>query len=86
MRAILEGIMLQAITRHLLSRPGYSQHRLARELGISQAALSRLAAGAGKETLASTAFKLIEAAGGRVVLPDGVLAAPGPDPQEPTNV
>jgi plasmid maintenance system antidote protein VapI len=68
-------IDFSALARRLLAS-GYSTYALARELGVSQAAVSRMATGRTRAVSADAAVGLIYLAGGSVTLPSDP-AAPG---------
>jgi hypothetical protein len=69
----------QALVRRLLSG-GYTTVTLAREVGLSQAAISRVSTGKQRGLTAPAAMALIELAGGRIELPPADAPVPVPAP------
>jgi len=64
-----QRIDFAALARRVLEAKGFSTYQLARELEISQPAVSRLAGGRTKSISADVAVGLIYLSGGSVVLP-----------------
>lgn len=69
---MLQRIDLCALARHVLVSKCISTKELGRRIGLSQAAVSRLASGRARTTAAHPALALIVEAGGSVHIPESI--------------
>jgi plasmid maintenance system antidote protein VapI len=65
----MQGVDYRALALRLLRAGGYTTVTLAKEIGLSQAAVSRLSTGKQSTVTADAALRLIRLAGGTVELP-----------------
>ncbi len=79
---MLQSINYQQLAKSLL-QTGLTTAELGRRIGLSQPAVSRLAAGITREVSAEVGVKLIVLAGGQVQLPPDFVADSAPPIPQP---
>ena len=79
---MLQSINYQQLAKALL-QTGLTTAELGRRIGLSQPAVSRLAAGITREVSAEVGVKLIVLAGGQVRLPPDLVVDPAPPIPQP---